>query len=113
MIFTRFVEKDRGFENPEGMVEGYGRVGVRVQMLLPPTNPYPSRGLGGLGATGGVDDESFWASEVKPNGPRSSHSRSLKLLLSSIWSLVPVFTHPPSLMHVLCRYNTNNKEGFL
>ncbi|KAN0133839.1 hypothetical protein V8E53_008334 [Lactarius tabidus] len=41
------VEKDRGFENPEGMVEGYGRVGVRVQMLLPPTNPYPSRGSRG------------------------------------------------------------------
>jgi hypothetical protein len=41
------LEKDRGFENPEGMVEGYGRVGVRVQMLLPPTNPYPSRGSRG------------------------------------------------------------------
>jgi hypothetical protein len=43
----QLVEKDRGFENPEGMVKGYGRVGVRVQMLLPPTNPYPSRGSRG------------------------------------------------------------------
>ena len=35
------LEKDRGFKNPEGTVEGYGRVGVRVQMLLPSSNPYP------------------------------------------------------------------------
>jgi hypothetical protein len=41
------IEKDRGFQNPEGMVKGYGRVGVRVQILLPPTNPYPSRGSQG------------------------------------------------------------------
>ena len=41
------LEKDRGFQNPEGTVEGYGRVGVRVQMLLPSTNPYPWWGYRG------------------------------------------------------------------
>ena len=41
------LEKDRGFQNPEGTVEGYGRVGVRVQMLLPSTNPYPWWGYQG------------------------------------------------------------------
>ena len=34
------LEKDRGFQNPEGTIKGYGRVGVRVWMLLPSTNPY-------------------------------------------------------------------------
>ena len=34
------VEKDRGFQNPQGVGEGYRRVGVRVQFLLLPTNPY-------------------------------------------------------------------------
>jgi hypothetical protein len=41
------VEKDRGFENPEGSVEGYGRVGVRVGIFQPSTYPYPSRGSRG------------------------------------------------------------------
>jgi len=41
------VEKDRGFQNPEGTGEGYGRVGVRVRMLLPSTNPYPWWGYRG------------------------------------------------------------------
>ena len=42
-----YLEKDRGFQNPEGTVEGYGRVGVRVPMLLPSTNPYPWWGYWG------------------------------------------------------------------
>ena len=38
--FQRVLEKDRGFQNPQGIGEGYRGVGVRVHILLPPTNPY-------------------------------------------------------------------------
>ena len=41
------LEKDRGFQNPKGTGEGYGRVGVRVRKLLPSTNPYPWWGYRG------------------------------------------------------------------
>ena len=41
------VEKDRGFQNPQGIDEGYRGVGVRVHILLPPTNPYPWQGYRG------------------------------------------------------------------
>jgi hypothetical protein len=41
------LEKDRGFENPKGSVEGYGRVGVRVGIFQPSTYPYPSWGSRG------------------------------------------------------------------
>ena len=41
------LEKDRGFQNPQGIGEGYRGVGVRVHILLPPTNPYPWRGYRG------------------------------------------------------------------
>ena len=41
------LEKDRGFQNPQGIGEGYRGVGVRVHILLPPTNPYPWWGYQG------------------------------------------------------------------
>ena len=41
------LEKDRGFQNPQGIGEGYRGVGVRVHILLPPTNPYLWRGYQG------------------------------------------------------------------
>ena len=34
------LEKDRGFQNLKGTVKSYGRVGVKVQILLPSTKPY-------------------------------------------------------------------------
>ena len=45
--FLKQVEKDRGFQNPQGIGEGYRGVGVRVHILLPPTNPYPWWGYRG------------------------------------------------------------------
>jgi hypothetical protein len=43
------LENTRGMQNPQGKVEGYMRVGVRVQELLPLTYPYPWGGYAGVG----------------------------------------------------------------
>jgi hypothetical protein len=43
------IENTRGMQNPQGKVEGYMRVGVRVQELLPLTHPYPWGGYVGVG----------------------------------------------------------------
>ena len=42
------VENTRGMKNPQGNSEGYVRVGVRVQELLPLTYPYPWKGYAGV-----------------------------------------------------------------
>jgi len=41
------VEIGRGTQNPGGLTEGYGRVGVRVRIFIPPIDPYPSGGYKG------------------------------------------------------------------
>jgi hypothetical protein len=41
------LENDRGMVNPGGNAKGYGRVGVRVQDVLPLAYPYPWGGYGG------------------------------------------------------------------
>ena len=41
------LERDRGFQNPQGIGGGYRGVGVQVQILLPPTNPYLWQGYWG------------------------------------------------------------------
>ena len=77
---------DQGFEKPQGFYPRVRRVGVGVQILRPPKNPYPSEGYQG-----------FWRGHL-------SHQENVKMLSHAYLYLVALFLKIRKISNIFCLF---------